>query len=818
MAKGSPYLLDRRLVTDPDADVAFPFDRVEENRVFEERVSAGNMKVGAKKLSEWVADIDSGAAQSTALYDTRLAVAASDNIPASVLTIRTGGYSTAGDGGGGLYKRMASAPTELSNPGYIRSLDRYTSAGATDATNGGYWQLVAAPGAEVALEQFGGKGDGGITDNFQPFEEAKYFLVNVYPRGVLRIGNGEFHSSDTWQLKGFEFSIRGAAPGNTNATTLRFAEGKSGIIVHRANTYNEYDTVASTRGADGAEISNLFIWGRYNHVAHGHQTHVYGILLRARAKVSDCMVQEYYTGFAAIAAAIGLDGQNYEGNCNNFSFERCQSYYNGRWGFAFIGNDANAGYIAHCDASYNGRWGFYDGSFLGNNFFSLHTAGNGIYHTPPTINAITASFVVHNSRLWYAILSSNQAPVPDYEGIEPGTEGASPVAWGRANTSTTEVASTSRPAWGTADAYGPCGAYMCDSINARTVWAACYVEDGQPPAQFVSGLKMGGQFNGTIGGEGHANGNWGRLIVGGSTITGDTLDTMSATFGPDSNDALNVVRWTDEDSNIRSIARLTGAPYGGSYALPGYIHTTPQSTLTFGRTSAVANSVNVIDKFFIGGNNNGREIAFGTTAGTGEHAAGDIVLDIAGGSGVANLGGAGWQCTVAGSPGTWKRFGPHMGATVVTANDPLLNLDQLWNNVAVTFQGIKANFTDSASAADSKPLEITVSAVSKYSLDKSGASTQAGGATFGGALSGITTLGTTGLPTFKSGTAPAAGGTQFVSCSSTAGLGFYFGTGDPTITAGKGSIYSRTDATTTTTRLWVNTDGGTTWTNTTTAA
>jgi hypothetical protein len=69
-----------------------------------------------------------------------------------------------------------------------------------------------------------------------------------------------------------------------------------------------------------------------------------------------------------------------------------------------------------------------------------------------------------------------------------------------------------------------------------------------------------------------------------------------------------------------------------------------------------------------------------------------------------------------------------------------------------------------------------------------------------------------------SGTAPAAGGTQFVSCSSTAGLGFYFGTGDPTITAGKGSFYSRTDATTTTTRLWVNTDGGTTWTNLTTAA
>jgi len=69
-------------------------------------------------------------------------------------------------------------------------------------------------------------------------------------------------------------------------------------------------------------------------------------------------------------------------------------------------------------------------------------------------------------------------------------------------------------------------------------------------------------------------------------------------------------------------------------------------------------------------------------------------------------------------------------------------------------------------------------------------------------------------------TAPPAGGSASVGIkvSSTTNLGIYFGTGAPTLSAGKGSIYSRVDAATTTTRLYVNTDGGTTWANFTASA
>jgi hypothetical protein len=78
----------------------------------------------------------------------------------------------------------------------------------------------------------------------------------------------------------------------------------------------------------------------------------------------------------------------------------------------------------------------------------------------------------------------------------------------------------------------------------------------------------------------------------------------------------------------------------------------------------------------------------------------------------------------------------------------------------------------------------------------------------------------TGAVLAYSGTAvPAAGaGNVGVTFSATANLGLFCGTGAPTVSAAKGSLYVRTDATTTTTRLYINTDGGTTWTTFTTAA
>ena len=85
-------------------------------------------------------------------------------------------------------------------------------------------------------------------------------------------------------------------------------------------------------------------------------------------------------------------------------------------------------------------------------------------------------------------------------------------------------------------------------------------------------------------------------------------------------------------------------------------------------------------------------------------------------------------------------------------------------------------------------------------------------ATFGAATS------VTGSVTALSGSAATAGGAAaFLATTTAAGLGIYFGSGAPTVAAAQGSLYLRTDGSSTSTRAYVNTDGSTTWTNITTA-
>lgn len=64
-------------------------------------------------------------------------------------------------------------------------------------------------------------------------------------------------------------------------------------------------------------------------------------------------------------------------------------------------------------------------------------------------------------------------------------------------------------------------------------------------------------------------------------------------------------------------------------------------------------------------------------------------------------------------------------------------------------------------------------------------------------------------------TAVPAGGTAGFGyrITSTANLGIFVGSGVPTLAAAQGSLYVRTDGSSIATRLYVNTDGGTTWTN-----
>lgn len=86
------------------------------------------------------------------------------------------------------------------------------------------------------------------------------------------------------------------------------------------------------------------------------------------------------------------------------------------------------------------------------------------------------------------------------------------------------------------------------------------------------------------------------------------------------------------------------------------------------------------------------------------------------------------------------------------------------------------------------------------------------------AAGSFTSVAASGTVTAINATAITAGGSAAVLATSTAGFGVYLGSGAPTIAAAKGSLYLRSDGSSASTRLYVNSDSSTTWVAVTTAS
>ena len=87
-----------------------------------------------------------------------------------------------------------------------------------------------------------------------------------------------------------------------------------------------------------------------------------------------------------------------------------------------------------------------------------------------------------------------------------------------------------------------------------------------------------------------------------------------------------------------------------------------------------------------------------------------------------------------------------------------------------------------------------------------------------GAITGASTS-VSGTLTARNATAtPAAASAVDALVFGTALIGLSWGTGAPTLTKPKGSLYIQTDGSSTSTRFYINTDGAATWTAITTAA
>lgn len=114
---------------------------------------------------------------------TRAAGVTTD-IQFSVLSIRTNGYYTIGDGGGALYKRVTSEPSHL---GKFRSLDRYLPDGSVSSINGGWWEFC--PEGLIRAEQFGVATGLGNENSAQITGLMAYAAGRriLFPKGIIRV-------------------------------------------------------------------------------------------------------------------------------------------------------------------------------------------------------------------------------------------------------------------------------------------------------------------------------------------------------------------------------------------------------------------------------------------------------------------------------------------------------------------------------------------------------------------------------------------------------------------------------------------------------
>lgn len=161
-------------------------------------------------------------------------------------------------------------------------------------------------------------------------------------------------------------------------------------------------------------------------------------------------------------------------------------------------------------------------------------------------------------------------------------------------------------------------------------------------------------------------------------------------------------------------------------------------------------------------------------------------------------------------------------ALAVGANgstNPVLKIDASTASVAT---GISV--TGAAAASGVAVAAISSGTNENLKIDAKGSGTitlggtSTGNIVLGRAATGVS-VSVTGVVTAFSGTAVPAGGTAGTgfTFTSTSNLGVFVGSGAPTLSAAQGSIYLRTDGSSTSTRMYVNTNGTTGWTAVTTA-
>jgi hypothetical protein len=605
--------------------------------------------------------IGTSLAQIVYFFDTRT-LAISATIPSTVDAIRTGGYTTFGDHGGGLYLRVASQPSH---------------AGKLQSADGTWWELFAE-NDEVWLEQFGGIADFvGVTgsytgtDNFPMLANAQAYIVakawtdtiwTFTKHGIkLRIGPGVFLIGSTFEMDGCTYTIEGMGPEsadvNATSTVLRFPTQTHGFIIQNYNTTGFSTIVSNKFGAQKSSVKNITFFGSHNPGVDSVATRFNGITCRTIATLRGNAV----LGFSGNGIAIQAEAPVI---ADTWLVSRCDCSYNGGNGLYVVGSDANAGKCEYSSFLFNGRWGVADFSFLGNTYDAIHTEANGLFGQ--NVWADTPHTVVHNSRLWQARVGIN-----DQNGLggtysnEPGTD---PNSWRLLSASQVVSPSALYPAWNALTTYTTGGGYATNNSNSRNVFTGCYAEDPQENQirggedLWVGGLSS--SHDDTTPNLRVHDRNWVGLgisrpqeILGGSGTGSIVASILFAPVGTDNSTMAPgypvIAKWGWDDGVTQSgdhfLARVDNDTHLSLTSREIYRITGNATTLLFGRATTTQNGGRFVsDRLMLGFGNGARSMRIDNTGQDFDAGVGDWIFNrttVAGGS-------MGWVCTVAGTPGT----------------------------------------------------------------------------------------------------------------------------------------------------------------------
>ncbi len=417
--------------------------------------------------------------------------AAGATVGVDIKTIRTAGFAAVGDGGHGLYKRRATAPTLTANPGYFRSIDRFKADGTTDNTHGGYWELVPEGGV-VRIEQFGGKADTttGLdgTDNYQPIIDATAmdgwaFDANNKYALTTQFGFGQYRVSQM-----LDFARMVNLRGWTGATEVQ-GHGDGTMLVFPVNTtcmvFQSFGTgpgQTGTTGGLGVSGGSTVEGIAFKNVTLGTDRTKHGIHMRDSVTIRRCSFYNISGNAINIQGSNGGAGVE-KGSPNGWRVENCYVYSCAGHGLYVRGSDANAGTCINLHTKGGGLaasdgCGIFENSSLGNNYFGFQIdgfGGKGVSHNDSGINN------------HYVLVTANPTSGAST------TPGTNPNVWYNIGPGPID---SNFPLWSGAGTYTPqLPILVPDESGNRSVFVGGYVET-QFPSHIPSGcIALGGQYS-----------------------------------------------------------------------------------------------------------------------------------------------------------------------------------------------------------------------------------------------------------------------------------------------------------------------------------